>query len=51
MPFYVSPLPEGWRSTTCGVIGDGKFNISLCDSMLAVTTNREEGSGGDEELF
>ena len=40
--------------TCVGVIGDGRFNISLCVSMFAVTTkDRDDDSGGDddEELF
>lgn len=40
----------GWRIITCGVIGEGRFNISLCASMLAVTTNLDDDSGGDDEL-
>ena len=35
---------------TCGVIGEGRFNISSCASILAVTINRDDDSGGDEEL-
>ena len=35
---------------TCGVIGEGRFNISLCASMLAVTTILDDDSGGDDEL-
>ena len=38
-------------STCVGVIGEGKFSISLCASMLAVTTNRDDDSGGDDELL
>ena len=40
--------------TCVGVIGEGRFNISLCVSMFAVTTkDRDDDSGGDddEELF
>ena len=38
--------------TCVGEIGEGRFNISLCVSMFAVTTkDRDSGGDDDEELF